>query len=123
MNFTEYHAAADATANHALGEKEELTCAALGLTGESGEFADMVKKYLYQGHEFDNEKAVKELGDVLWYLALAASALGVPLELIAERNIEKLKARYGGQFSAEKSVFRAETAQAEPGKPDAGRAD
>lgn len=81
----------------------------LGLNGEAGEAADMVKKYLYQGHPFDHEHFAKELGDVLWYVAQAASAAGYTLEEVMEMNVAKLAARYPeGHFSCERSVNRKE---------------
>ena len=79
---------------------------ALGLTGESGEFADSVKKHLFQGHPIDVMNLAEEIGDVLWYCALAASALPFTLDEIAQRNIEKLKKRYPKGFEAERSINR-----------------
>lgn len=106
MDFSEYQKSASITANKSLAENESLICSALGLTGEAGEFADLVKKWRYQGHDFDFDKAKKELGDVLWYLALAASSMGLSLDDVAQTNIDKLKARYNGEFTAAKSVNR-----------------
>ena len=85
-----------------------LTQGVLGLTGESGECADILKKYMYQGHELDREHFAKELGDVAWYLAIAADAVGCTLEYIFETNIEKLKARYPEGFDADKSLHRVD---------------
>lgn len=79
---------------------------ALGLTGEAGEFADLLKKFLYQGHDKDAEHMAKELGDISWYVAVAAYALGYPLEEIMQMNIDKLKARYPDGFDEAKSVNR-----------------
>lgn len=86
----------------------DLIECALGLTGESGEFADLLKKSLCQGHEFDKTEAVKELGDILWYIATAASLLGVPLSEVMATNIEKLKKRYPQGFEESCSVNRKE---------------
>lgn len=66
---------------------------ALGLAGEAGEVADTIKKAVFHRHGLDQDKLVKELGDVLWYLAALASKLGVSLDEVAERNIAKLKER------------------------------
>ena len=79
---------------------------ALGLCGESGEFADLVKKDLAQGHPLDVNKALRELGDVLWYVAGAACVLGSSLEQVARLNIDKLRARYPDGFSTERSLNR-----------------
>lgn len=80
----------------------------LGLCGESGECAEVWKKYLHQGHEFDREKMKKELGDVLWYAAELASGLDCTLEEIAMMNIEKLKKRYPDGFDPDRSINRPE---------------
>lgn len=81
----------------------DLACAALGLTGEAGEFADLIKKVAYHGHALDKVKAAKELGDVLWYLALAANRLGFGLDAIGAMNIAKLRERYPEGFTVEAS--------------------
>lgn len=88
-----------------------LGMTALGLAGESGEFADEVKKHLFHGKELDQEKLVKELGDILWYLAAAAKYLGVSLSDIAAKNNEKLRVRYPDGFSYEASAARVDLAQ------------
>ena len=86
-------------------EKRIIT-SALGLTGESGEVADLVKKMTAHGHEWDKEKLADELGDILWYLAEAASALEISLGDIAMMNVEKLMKRYPEGFSEEASIKR-----------------
>ena len=85
-----------------------LTNGALGLCGEAGEVGDLVKKHLFQGHELNREKIIDELGDVAWYIAETAYALGVDLETVLAGNIEKLKKRYPEGFSAERSIHREE---------------
>ena len=80
MQVNEYQKAAMATVNPALDKKDVLINSVMGLCGESGEAIDIVKKWLMQGHELDKEHLIKELGDVAWYLAEAATALDVPLE-------------------------------------------
>ena len=54
----------------------------------------MMKKYLYQGHELDREKMIKECGDVIWYVAELAAGLGMTLEDVCQLNINKLRRRY-----------------------------
>ena len=81
---------------------------AMGLCGESGEAIDIVKKWLAQGHELDKEKLAKELGDICWYLAETATALGLSLEDIMAANIEKLRRRYPEGFDTQKSINRTE---------------
>ena len=83
-----------------------LITTALGLTGEAGEFADIVKKWYAQEHELDRETLINELGDILWYVARGASALDINLSDIANANRAKLVARYPEGFSSEKSINR-----------------
>ena len=78
----------------------------MGMCGESGEAIDILKKYMFQGHELDKEHLAKEIGDVLWYAAVSAHALGYSLEDIMQMNIDKLKARYPDGFKVENSVHR-----------------
>ena len=80
----------------------------MGLCGEAGEAMDILKKFLFQGHSLDKNHLAKELGDVAWYLAVSADALGYGLEDIFQMNIDKLKARYPDGFDADRSVNRAE---------------
>ena len=80
----------------------------MGLSGESGECTDIVKKTLFQGHILRVDHLAKELGDVAWYLALAADAIGYDLETIFQMNIDKLKARYPDGFDEELSKHRKE---------------
>lgn len=88
----------------------DLVCAALGLTGESGEFADLIKKHRYHAQPLDRDEAIKELGDVLWYVALGADQLGVTLDEVAQRNLTKLAKRYPKGFTAAASLARADDA-------------
>ena len=66
----------------------------------------IVKKWLAQGHELNKDKLIDELGDVAWYLAEAATALGVSLESVLQHNVDKLKARYPQGFDSAKSITR-----------------
>ncbi len=78
----------------------------LGLNGEAGEVADMVKKSMFQGHTIDFEHMAKELGDVAWYVAVTADAIGYDLETILQMNVDKLRKRYPNGFEAERSLHR-----------------
>lgn len=80
----------------------------LGLCGETGEVADLVKKATFQGHELDKERVAEELGDVAWYLAVAAYAIGYNLGCIFQMNVEKLKKRYPDGFDKNRSINRKE---------------
>jgi len=105
MTLNEYQSLAQRTSGNAL-PSNKIENGILGLSGETGECADIYKKYMYQGHEFDREAMIAELGDVLWYVSELASGLGATLEEIAERNIEKLYKRYPDGFATERSVNR-----------------
>ncbi len=85
----------------------DLPILALGVAGEAGEIADIVKKELGHGHPRDAERMAKEIGDVLWYLAALAEEYGYSLSEIATMNIAKLKARYPDGFSVESSLNRS----------------
>ena len=87
----------------------EIVVLALGLTGEAGEAADILKKHFGHGHDLDKQKVAKELGDVLWYVARMADELGFKLSEVAEMNVEKLRARYPQGFSTEASIARVDT--------------
>ena len=91
-----------------FGRTTRLENGLMGLCGEAGEAMDILKKFLFQGHELDKEHLAKELGDVAWYLAVSADALGFYLEDIFQMNIDKLKARYPDGFDPELSINRAE---------------
>ena len=107
MEINDYQHLAMTTLNPALDKKDVLINSVMGLCGESGEAIDIVKKWLAQGHELDRAHLAKELGDVAWYLAEAATALDIPLEDILRANLDKLKARYPEGFSARNSIERS----------------
>ena len=87
-----------------------LLTAALGLTAESGEFTEVVKKIILQGKPYNEENVFhmkRELGDICWYIAQACMALDTTFDEIIEMNVEKLKTRYpGGEFDVHKSENR-----------------
>lgn len=92
MNLNEYQKAALATAVYPRSPHNALFYTALGLASEAGEYAGKVKKLLRDA-KFRREEAALELGDVLWYVAAAADALGMTLEDVAQKNIDKLADR------------------------------
>lgn len=106
MLVNDYQKEAMTTLNPVLDKKDVLINSVMGLCGESGEAIDIVKKWLMQGHELDKEHLIKELGDVAWYLAEAATALDVPLETVLQGNLDKLRQRFPNGFSTEASVHR-----------------
>lgn len=107
MTINEYQTLALRTLNPELSEKDVLINGVMGLCGESGEAIDLVKKHLAQGHPLEAEKLAKELGDIAWYLAETAHAIGYSLEDILQMNIDKLAARYPEGFSSDRSMNRA----------------
>lgn len=93
--------------NHGFSDKTILLLnGVLGLGGESGECEDEVKKHLFQGHPLDLEHVAKELGDVAWYLAVTAYAIGYNLDDIFDMNVKKLLERYPDGFDANRSLHR-----------------
>lgn len=78
----------------------------MGLNGEAGECIDLLKKSYFQGHELDKMHLALELGDVAWYLAVSADALGYDLNTIFEMNLAKLAVRYPDGFDVEHSLHR-----------------
>lgn len=115
--------------------KDAVSNAALGLTGEAGEVADLIKKAVYHGRGFDyvafdgipaspnNEKAVKvkdvkdELSDVLYYVSATAQEFGFTLEDVAKHNKEKLEKRFPEGFSTEASAQKADRTPISFSKP------
>lgn len=108
MELNTYQQLAQRTSGNTRPASAKIENGILGMCGEAGECADIIKKYLHQGHEFDREKLAEEVGDVLWYIAETAAGLGLTLEEIAQHNIDKLKARYPQGFDPERSIHRPE---------------
>lgn len=96
MDMNEYQAAALRTASP-KEKKDEVFHLVLGLCGESGEIAEKVKKIVRDhGSDFsklNKDDLVKELGDVLWYVAVLADHFDIAFEEVAVRNIAKLADR------------------------------
>lgn len=83
--------------NGAGVDLNRLLTAAIGLTAEGGEFAEVVKKIAFQGKPYNEQSRIhmiKEMGDVMWYIAQGCIALGTNIEEVLETNVEKLTARY-----------------------------
>jgi NTP pyrophosphatase (non-canonical NTP hydrolase) len=83
-----------------------LMHAFIGIATEAGEINDAMKKHLFYGKAFDKANAVEELGDLMWYIGVACDTLGVSLEEVMEKNIAKLRARYGEKFSEQAALNR-----------------
>ncbi len=108
MDSDEYQRLALRSAPPGHTEQERLLNAALGLCGEAGEWADTLKKHAFHGHPIDRAALSKELGDILWYVALACDALDLQMSAVMAENIAKLRARYPDGFSPERSLHRVE---------------
>jgi NTP pyrophosphatase (non-canonical NTP hydrolase) len=91
----------------------QLSCA-LGVAGEAGEVADLLKKYHFHGRPLDAVRLGLELGDVLFYVTALAELHGLTLEAIAEANVAKLNARYPDGFSTAAAALRADEARQLP---------
>lgn len=87
-------------------KKLDLLHASMGLVTEAGEFQDMLKKHFYYGRELDKVNLKEEIGDVLWYCAIALNALDTDFESVMQTNIDKLKARFPEKFTEEKANNR-----------------
>ncbi len=88
-----------------------LAAYALGIAGEAGEVADLVKKHIGHGHPLDVEKLKRELGDVLWYVAGLAELHGIKLSEVATANMLKLETRYPNGFNTADSIARKDVAK------------
>jgi len=106
LTLKEYQHLANRTSGAGGDGKQRMMVSALGLAGEAGEFANLVKKMTAHGHPLDSQALADELGDVLWYLAEAATSCGLNLEKIGVENIDKLRERYPDGFSKENSIHR-----------------
>ena len=83
-----------------------LLHAFMGMATESSEALDMLKKHLMYGKPLDKVNAAEEIGDVLWYAAVALDTLGVSFEEVMDKNIAKLKKRFGNKFTSDAAINR-----------------
>lgn len=116
MNYTLNDYVGDAVRTESVkgGEYERLADtkilrllhAFIGIGTESGELQDALKKHIWYGKPLDVVNVEEELGDVMWYWAVACDAIGANPTEILERNIAKLRKRYPEKFTAEQAVNR-----------------
>ena len=106
MTGNEYQHLAARTIGSNMNAIKQEKHALHGMVGEIGELHSLYQKR-YQGHDFDEEHAKKELGDLLWFVAEYCTAWGWALEDVMQLNIDKLIARYPEGFSEERSLHRA----------------
>jgi len=107
QSMNDYQVLAYRTASD-KSKEQPLLNAALGLSGESGEFAEHIKKHFFQGHPIDETYLKKELGDICWYVALAATGMGEEFSQILIDNIVKLTGRYPDGFDESRSLNRVD---------------
>ena len=79
-----------------------------GLSGETGELIDMIKKWVFHRKPLDEDHTKKELGDVCWYIAMIAHSFGWDLDEVMQLNIDKLRARYPDGFDTAHANNRKE---------------
>lgn len=108
MTGNEYQKLAMKTMNSNLTYREQLMNSCLGLAGEVGEYTDIIKKLEFQDHPLDINDIEKEIGDILWYVALACYVWDFNMNDVMENNIKKLKKRYPDGFKSSQSVNRVE---------------
>ncbi|MDM8518572.1 nucleoside triphosphate pyrophosphohydrolase family protein [Anaerolineales bacterium HSG6] len=109
ITFKEYQELAARTAGAGNHDQQlRLAIAGLGLTGEAGEVAEKIKKHVGHGHPLDRENLLKELGDVLWYVAELCTVSELNMAEVAQHNVDKLKRRYPEGFSQSASLNRVE---------------
>lgn len=102
--LTQHRLTVQRTLNPAVkGMPDKILNAALGISGEAGEVTELVKKWRFHDHELKSSEIKDELGDLLWYIQLMATTLGLTMEEIFRGNIDKLQARYGDTFTVEAS--------------------
>jgi NTP pyrophosphatase (non-canonical NTP hydrolase) len=114
MTLNEYQREVRRTAATTKDRATQECVLALGVAGEAGEVAELVKKHVGHGHAMDKAKLLKELGDVLWYVAALADHMNLSLDAVATANIAKLQARYPDGFDRERSKLHG-VASAEKG--------
>ena len=94
--------------------QEKLAMGGLGLAGEAGEVADLIKKALFHvknpmhSYELDREKLIKEMGDVYWYLEFLCASIGTTQEEVQQANIDKLNKRHPNGWTPESQARKAD---------------
>jgi len=97
------------TLNQKLNPDEIVVNATLGLTGEAGELANVIKKIMFHGHDVNDkmkEQLMGEMGDCYWYLEVLSEMFGFEEDDIKKANVEKLRKRYPDGFSEDRSINR-----------------
>ena len=106
MEIKDYQEGAVRTLNPDLSHEEQVKNMLMGIQGETGEVADMFKKYFYQGHPLDYAEVKEEIGDIFFYLFNLCTSLGFKVSDVLRENNEKLLKRYPDGFDKDKSLNR-----------------
>lgn len=105
-NGPDYDGVSDRLVGDNPHKQLDLLHASMGLVTEAGEFQDMLKKHLYYNKPLDRVNLKEEIGDILWYCALALRSLDSDFEEVMDTNIKKLQARFPDKFTEEKANNR-----------------
>lgn len=108
---SEFNMLVDNDAN--IYKRERLVHAAMGMQTETAEFTDALKKSLFYGKPLDVTNLKEELGDLLWYVAIAMDELDTDFDAEMDRVINKLKVRYPEKFTRDAAEVRDLTAERE----------
>ena len=92
--------------SHVFPMHQHILHAHMGISSETGEIGDCIKKHFIYGQPLDTGNLVEECGDLLWYISLMLSACGSTMEQTMQENISKLKLRYPEKFTEEHAKLR-----------------
>lgn len=112
LSIDRYQKEATRTIDDGLMLSRAATDALLGLSAETGEVCSIFQKHI-DGHPFDKDDLVNEIGDVLWFLSELCTVMGISLEECAVKNLLKLLKRYPDGYSAEDAVARKDVTEKE----------
>ncbi|WP_299074940.1 nucleoside triphosphate pyrophosphohydrolase family protein [uncultured Paraglaciecola sp.] len=99
---------AETIVSEITSKKVDLLHAAVGLSGESGECLDLVKKHAFNNKPLDEQKLIEEMGDCEFYLAALRNALGISRQQVIDMNIVKLSKRYKSTYTDAEAIARGD---------------
>ena len=106
MSLNDYQVKSKRTLNQELTKEQTVSNMIMGILGETGEVADIIKKHYYQGHDMDIEHIKEEIGDVMFYIVNLCNVLDLDLEALLYQNHTKLMKRYPNGFNEKDSIER-----------------
>jgi NTP pyrophosphatase (non-canonical NTP hydrolase) len=109
--FIVYQMQAMRTAAELENKDADMLHAAMGIASEGGELLGAFKSAFAYGKELDLQNVIEEMGDLMWFIALMCHSMGITMDYVAVRNIEKLYARYPEKFTQEDAIARADKLQ------------